>query len=144
MRTPNGGMAAGAALLGCLAGCAPRLGPAFEPERNPPADMAVVYVYRPAMDLDSTQVYDVSAGGRIVSEIAGGGYFVHFAPPGPTEFSARGSLTMISRAPVDLKAGCIYYLRVRPARSAMTVQPTIVQVHPGQARDEIVHCRRMP
>lgn len=123
------------------AGCA-TLGSAYTPDSNAPKDKATVYVYRPSGMGGAAISYTVSVNGVAASSLPSGGYFVYYAKPGETEFSAKTEAK--TSVTIEAKAGEIYYVKGTVGMGVFVGHPHLVQVTSDAGSQEIVKCKLVP
>jgi hypothetical protein len=123
------------------AGCA-SLGPAYKPVTNAPKDKATVYVYRPSGFGGAAISYTVAANGVDISKLPSGGYFVYYAKPGETEFSAKTEAQ--TSVTIDAKAGQTYYVKGTIGMGVFVGHPHLVQVDGYAGDEEIAKCKLVP
>lgn len=123
------------------AGCA-TLGSTYTPVSNAPKDKATVYVYRPSAFSGSAISYTVSANGVELSSLPSGGYFVYYAKPGETEFSAKTEAK--TSVTIDAKQGETYYVKGSLGMGVFVGHPHLVQVPNDTASQEIAKCKLVP
>jgi len=124
-----------------LSGCA-TLGPAYTPDANAPRDKGTVYVYRPKAFGGGAISYTVSANGTELSSLPAGGYFVYYATPGETEFSAKTEAK--TSVTVDVKPGQTYYVQGTIGMGVFVGHPHLTQVTSDVGAKEIASCKLVP
>jgi hypothetical protein len=124
-----------------LSGCA-TLGAAYTPDSNAPRDKGTVYVYRPKAFAGGGISYTVSVNGTEVSSLPSGGYFVYYATPGETEFSAKTEAK--TSVTVDVKAAQTYYVQGSIGMGVFVGHPHLTQVTGDVGAKEIADCKLVP
>lgn len=129
------------AMTTLMSGCA-TLGSAYTPDSNAPKDKGTVYVYRPKAFGGGGISYTVSANGTEVSSLPSGGYFVYYAAPGETEFSAKTEAK--TSVTLDVKPGQTYYVQGTIGMGVFVGHPHLTQVGNDVGAKEIVSCKLVP
>jgi len=126
------------AALSC--GCA-ATGPGFT-AADPPADKALVYIYRPELGNGPLVRFNIAVGERRIVYLIRGGYFPYLASPGETEFWAGTE----SRAAVteNLRAGHTYYLRGLAGAGYWVPRPELAFVPSEEAEPDLEGCVLLP
>jgi uncharacterized protein YceK len=124
-----------------LSGCA-TLGSAYTPDANAPKDKATVYVYRPSAFGGAAISYTVSVNGADVGSLPSGGYFVYYATPGETEFTAKTEAR--TSVTLDTKAGETYYVKGTLGMGVFVGHPHLTQVANDVGAKEIAGCKLSP
>jgi hypothetical protein len=127
--------------VGGTAGCA-TLGSTYTPVSNAPKDKATVYVYRQSAFGGGAVSYTIAANGVDVASLPSGGYFVYYATPGETEFSAKTEAK--TSVTVDAKAGQTYYVKGTVGMGVFVGHPHLLQVTNDVRSQEIVKCKLVP
>ena len=129
------------AMTTLMSGCA-TLGSAYTPDSNAPKDKGTVYVYRPKAFGGGGISYTVSANGTEVSSLPSGGYFVYYAAPGETEFSAKTEAK--TSVTLDVKPGQTYYVQGTIGMGVFVGHPHLTLVGNDVGAKEIVSCKLVP
>jgi hypothetical protein len=119
-----------------LSGCAS--GPRYTPDTNAPRDKATVYIYRPST-FGAAITYPVSANGTELAVLPSHGYFVYYATPGETEFTAKTEAK--TSVTLDTKAGETYYVKGSMGFGVLIGHPHLTQVTNDVGAKEIAGCK---
>jgi hypothetical protein len=138
LRSRESGAVVALGILAILAaGCA-TLGPAYQKVGHIPADMAIVYIYRPG-GIGAAVTYDVKVGETVITSLSSGGYYPYLAKPGELELWARTESK--SSVTLDVKPGQTYYVKGTIGIGFLVGRPRLQIVPEEEALKEIVECK---
>ncbi len=127
-----------------LAGCSSiPLGATFTEARDVPAGKAVVYLFRPHLNVEYAVDFEVAVEGVGTVTLADGSYVPLFVTPGVATFKASRAGEPTAVLPVSVEAGRPHYVRLMPVPGFFRYKPILTLEPPESARNAILGCRQV-
>ena len=124
-----------------LSSCA-SLGPAYQKVEMIPADVGLVYIYRPSSFVGGGVSYDIKIGETPIVTLYNCGYYPYFSKPGEIEFWAQTESK--SSVTLDVKAGQTYYIKGTVGIGIIVGRPHLMVMTQEAAEKEILACKLIP
>lgn len=143
MRTAILTTASLAALVACLGCSSVPLGATYQEVRDIPAGKALVYLYRPHLNVEYAVDFDVVIENVGTVTLADGSYIPLFVSPGVVNLAASRTAEPTAVLPLSAEAGKTYYVSMVPVPGILRFKPTLTPEPVSLGRDNIVPCRQV-
>ena len=127
-------------ILISLCACAP-LGETFQSLKEPPQNMAQVYIYRPSSFVGGGMHYTVSENNTPIIPLYNGGYYTYSTHPGTKKIWAETESR--SEISTTLKENQTYFFKGEITMGVLMGRPKLTQISKENALNELVNCKEI-